>query len=214
MVERTTELTRDIDDTRERMSGTIDAIEDRVVPSRVANRRWRQARYAATRFQVRLMGAPRQAGSSVSGQASSIGSSLSDAATSAKDQVASAPDVIEEKTQGNPLVAGAIAFGLGLLIGSAAPPSAEEQHVAERIMPTVKDEAATIAKDVADTTKGEARDHLQQAKEELSDAADQVKAKAQDAAQTTKDRASDAKDEVADQAKSSANDVRSTGSTG
>jgi len=207
MAERTTELTRDISATRDRMSGTIDAIEDRVVPSRVASRRWQQARGAADRLRVRVMGAPRPAGYAARDQRSGVGSSLGDAASSAKDQLTSAPQRIEEGTQGNPLAAGAIAFGLGLLIGSAAPPSREEQQLAEQVVPMVKDEAQAIAHQVADTAKTEAQDHLEQAKGEASASAEQVKAKAQDAAATTKDHASQAKDEVSSSSGSGADDV-------
>ena len=74
MAERTTELTRDIDATRDRMSGTIDAIGDRVVPSRVANRRWAQVRDASGRMRERVMGAPRQAGSAMGQRTSDVGS--------------------------------------------------------------------------------------------------------------------------------------------
>ena len=211
MAERTTELTRDIDATRDRMSGTIDAIGDRVVPSRVANRRWAQVRDASGRMRERVMGAPRQAGSAMGQRTSDVGSTVSDAASSAKDQLASAPDAIQEKTQGNPLMAGAIAFGVGVLVGSAAPPSSNEQQLAERVMPTVKDEAQSIAQQVADTTKGEAQDHLEQAKGAMSDAAGQVKSKAQDAADTTKEAARDAKGQVSEQTRSSVDDVRSQG---
>ena len=206
MAERTTELTRDISATRDRMSGTIDAIEDRVVPSRVASRRWQQARGAADRLRVRVMGAPRPAGYAARDQRSGVGSSLGDAASSAKDQLTSAPQRIEEGTQGNPLAAGAIAFGLGLLIGSAAPPSREEQQLAEQVVPMVKDEAQAIAHQVADTAKTEAQDHLEQAKGEASASAEQVKAKAQDAAATTKDHASQAKDEVSSSSGSGSGD--------
>jgi ElaB/YqjD/DUF883 family membrane-anchored ribosome-binding protein len=209
MAERTTELTRDIDATRERMSGTIDAIEDRVVPSRVANRRWQQARGSATRLRTRVMGAPRSAGSSMSERASGAGSSLGDAASSAKDQLTSTPQRIEERTQGNPLAAGAIAFGIGVLIGSAAPPSQEEQQLAEQVTPMLKDEAQAIAHEVADTAKSEAQDHLQQVKGEASDSAERVKAKAQEAADTTKDHASEATGQVSSTARSGVDDVRS-----
>ena len=207
MAERTTELTRDIDATRERMSGTIDAIEDRVVPSRVASRRWQQARGAADRVRVRVMGAPRPAGYATGTQGSSVGSSLGDAASSAKEQLTSAPQRIEERTQGNPLAAGAIAFGLGVLLGSAAPPSQEEQQLAEQVVPKVKDEAQAIAQEVAGTAKSEAQDHMQQVKGEASASAEQVKAKAQDAAATTKDHAAQAKDEVSSSSGSGADDV-------
>src|SRR4051794_7177991 len=100
MVERTTELTQDIDATRQRMSGTIDAIEDRVVPSRVASRRWQQMRGTSDRLRGRVMGMPRAAGQSASSGASGVGSSITGVAGSAKEQLASAPDRIGEQTQG------------------------------------------------------------------------------------------------------------------
>jgi len=224
MAERTEELTRDIVATRERMSGTIDAIGDRVVPSRVVSRRWQSVRDAGGRVRQRVMGDPRPpyasignqssgtglsaVGSKMSDAASSAGSAVSDAASAAKDQLVSTPERVEQRTQGNPIAAGAIAFGLGVLIGSAAPPSKEEQELAELVLPTVREEAQAIASEVVDTTKSEAQDHLAQVKEEATEAVDQVKQQAQQGAQSTKDRATEAASDVGEQASTSVDQAR------
>jgi len=208
MAERTEELTQDIDATREHMSETIDAIGDRVSPSRVASRRWEQTREASYRMRERMMGAPRSAAASGRSAGGDLASSVGDAAGSVRSTITSAPDMVQERTQGNPLVLGAMAFGIGVLIGSAAPPSQEETKLAERVVPKVKDEAASVARDVADSTKDQAQQAMDQVKSAASDAAGAVQDKAKDAAQQTTQKASDAKDEVTSQASSSAAEVR------
>lgn len=187
MAERTTELRRDIEDTRERMTGTMDAIGDRVSPGRVVERRVTKVRAATTRVRDQVMGAPRSAVGSVRDGAGSAGSSVGDAASSAVstvgEQVQQAPQRITEGTQGNPLAAGAVAFGLGVLIGSMAPPSREEQQVAEKVLPALQDEAKAIGQSVAETAKEGAQQAVEETKAAATEAVDQVKGEAQDAAQ-------------------------------
>ena len=52
MAERTTELRRDIEETRERMTGTMDAIGDRVSPGRVVERRVNRFRQTSSRVRM------------------------------------------------------------------------------------------------------------------------------------------------------------------
>ncbi len=220
MVERTAELRSEIEATRDRMTTTVDAIGDRVSPGRIAERRWARIRQATGSASQRVMGTPKQVAGTTRDRAGGVASTLSDsasgAATSLSDTAGSlgqsighAPDRIQETTQGNPLAVGAVAFGLGVLVGSLAPPSREETQVAEKVMEPLQQEAKAIGQEVASSVQGQAKEGLAQTKQVASDAAAQVKDHAQSAAQTVSSEAKDASSEVADQAKQSAQDVRS-----
>ena len=121
-----------------------------------------------------------------SDKASSVASSVGDAATAA-------PSAARQKTQGNPLAAGLIAFGAGWLISSLLPASEKEKQAAS----TVKDKAG----EHSDTLTAPLKEAAGNAKENLQgpaqDAVTSVKDKATDAASTVKDEAASAKDDVA-----------------
>jgi uncharacterized protein YjbJ (UPF0337 family) len=179
------------------MSGTMDAIGDRVSPGRVVSRRVDRARQASTRVRHHIMGPPRSAASSVKETAGSATDTVSDAMSTVGAQVQQAPQRITEGAQGNPLAAGAVAFGLGVLLGSLAPPTREEERVAEKVLPAVQDEAKAIGQAVAES----ARDNAQQAVED-------VKGQAQEAAEEVRGRAEEAAGQVKEQAQGAAEDVK------
>ncbi len=209
MAERTEELKRDIESTRDHMGTTLDAIGDRVSPGRVVERRWNRMRQSTSRVGQSIMGAPRQAAGQVKTSIGGATDSASEGAGSLGDTLSSAPDRVQSATQGSPLAAGAVAFGLGVLLGSLAPPSQEETRLAEQVLEPLQHEAQAAAKEVAGSVKDQAQEGVEQTKAAASEAAGQVKDQAQGAAKQVSDHASQAKDEVSDQAKSSADDVRS-----
>lgn len=198
------------------MSTTMEAIGDRVSPGRVVERRWNRVRSSASGLSGRVMGAPRQAldsvGSSGSGTGPDTGGSgIGDAASSVADQVRGAPDRIQHGTEGNPLAAGAVAFGLGLLVGSMAPPAREETRLAEQLLEPVQHELQDMGREVATVAQDRAKEGAQQTAEVASDAADQVRGEAQGAAQEVKGEATDRAGQVADEAKGNAEQVRGQG---
>ncbi len=108
--------------------------------------------------------------------------------------MSSAPDAVRQRTEGNPLAAGLIAFGAGWLISSLLPASPAEQRAAS----TVKDAASEYGPPVA----RQAGQAVQGAKEQLGESARQ-------AAESVRETASDAVSAVQDQAQSAAGDVAS-----
>jgi len=69
--------------------------------------------------------------------------------SSAGDTVSNAPAVARRKAQGNPLAAGLVAFGAGLLISSLIPASTKERELAD----TVKDKAEPLKAGLTDAAK-------------------------------------------------------------
>lgn len=97
------------------------------------------------------------------------------------DTASSGTSAAAQKTRGNPLAAGLIAFGAGALLGSLVPPSMAEQRAAA----AVKDQAQPLTDNVTEAAKSVASELREQARE----AADSVETAASDAADTVKDEA-------------------------
>ena len=108
MGQGTEELKQRIEDTRSDMSGTLEAIGDRVSPSAVATRSKNRVIVGAQSVRDRVMGVAEAAQHSVS-----------DTAAHAGEAVTSAPDALASRTQGAPMVAGALAFGFYVARGFA-----------------------------------------------------------------------------------------------
>jgi hypothetical protein len=173
------DLKTNIERTRGELTADVDALADRVSPASIARRRVDSVRGSAQGVRDRVMGS----------------------VSSASDSAGSAPSAVSQKAQGNPLAAGLIAFGAGLLASSLLPATRAEQQVGT----AVKDKAV-------EPVKAFAQDQAQEAQQALrpvaTDHVAQVKESATDAAQTTADHAKSAGIDVADQARDSAAAVK------
>jgi gas vesicle protein len=110
-----------------------------------------------------------------------------------------ATNAVADILQGNPLAAGLIAFGAGLLASSLIPPSEKEREAAESLKSAaepVKTQLTDAAKDVAQGLKEPAQEAMENVKATATDAAQTVKEEGQAAASEVKDSAADAKDHV------------------
>ncbi|MGL5858019.1 MAG: DUF3618 domain-containing protein [Angustibacter sp.] len=195
------QIRADIARTRAELSRDVDSLTEQVHPKNVARRGIGKVTGRATSLKDRVMGSSREhaaAGrhavtSSVSGSVGSAAHSVSSAAGSVRGAVSDAPDQITARTQGNPLAAGLIAFGLGALVSSLLPISEEEKRAAA----TAKDRAAPLADEIGSAVK---------------DAAEQMKEPAQQAAQSVKRSASDAATAMKDHSGSVSQDLRASAS--
>ena len=196
MGQSTETLKRDIAQTRSDLSGTLDAIGDRVSPGRMIERKKNRMAEGVRNIKERVMGTASDAGHAVSGTMHDLGDTvhgIGDAATGL-------PETAKRQTQGAPLAAGAISFGVGFLIAAAIPPSQKEKELSTQLM----DKAEPIKEQLTETAH-EMVDHL---KEPATQAVAQVKGAATDAVQEMKSTATDAAHEVADHAKDAAQDVK------
>ncbi len=203
-------IRRQIEDTRRELSYDVDALNEKVNPARVMDRRVSAAKGRVNRLKERVMGTVDDTTSSAQGMASNAAGSVQNAASSAADTVQSAassaasavqqaPDTVIRQTQGNPLAAGLIAFGAGWLIGSLLPATERERQLAQQAETAVrenKDALLAPAKEVAQEMGEQLKPSAQQAVEE-------VKSTAQDAAQTVKQEGQSAAQDVQAQAQQS-----------
>ena len=207
----------DIEATRARLGTSVDAVADKLTPSNIVQRQSGKVKEAVTGVRERIMGAADTATTRVQDKVHSGGTHTSDALHStgdtlhgAKDNVSAklsdagtalsqAPDQVKAKAQGNPLAAGLIAFGAGLLVSSLIPPSRKEREAADQLKTAAQPLAGKVtdaAKDMVQDLKEPAQEAVQSVKATATDAAQAVKAEGQHAATDVKDRATDAKDNV------------------
>jgi hypothetical protein len=216
------QIRREIERTQAHLSTDVDALTEKVTPSRIVARRVDRAKAAGRRLTDRVMGSddtrsgyhydpanpygvhsgpPRHAlsdtassaASSVSDAASSAAGAVSDTASSAAAAVQEAPQALRRQTRGNPLAAGLIAFGAGWLVSSLLPASRQEQQLAQQ----ATEKAAEVGRPLAD----KARDAAMEVKDNLQEPA-------QEAVASVKDTATDAGRTVVDEGKSAAQDAQ------
>jgi hypothetical protein len=213
-------IRRQIEDTRRELSYDVDALNEKVNPARVVDRRVTAAKGKMTNLKEKVMGsahdttyhaqgAASNAAGSVQSAASSAADSVQGAAASAATAVQQAPDTIVRQTQGNPLAAGLIAFGVGWLVSSLLPASEKERQLAQQAETAIrenKDALIEPAKQVAQEIGDELKPAAQQAVES-------VKATAQDAASTVTEEGKSAAADVQGQAKQAKTTVQSQATT-
>ena len=183
----TDELSRDIERSRARLSRDVDELGDKVSPSQAMARQKQAARSRLTSMKDKVMGSVHGAVSSVGSTAGSVGSSVGGTASQAVHG-------IESRTEGNPLAAGVIAFGAGMLASSMFPASQAEQRVTQQGMDVarehaqpVMDEARSMAQDMGAELKETAREGAQEVKATAQDSAQSLKEEGRDSAQHMKD---------------------------
>jgi ElaB/YqjD/DUF883 family membrane-anchored ribosome-binding protein len=158
----------DIEQTRRELGGDVDALADKVTPSKIVERQTDKIKGGFRSLRYRVMGAAEDAGEGIG---------------DVKDRVVA-------KAEGNPIAVGLIAFGAGLLAASLIPASQREKEMAEG----VKEQAQPLVDNLKDAA-GEAGRNL---KEPAQNAATAVKDAATDAADTVTQEAKDATQEVKD----------------
>jgi len=159
-----------------------------VSPGRIVERRKNRVRNSLSSVRERVMGSATDAGHAI-GQ--SAGSTV--------DTIKGTPDAVVQQTQGSPLVAGAVAFGVGMLMASVFPASAKEQELAgelkEKAQP-LADELKGSAQEMAEHLKEPAREAMESVKQAASEGQQAVTETAKDAAGSTREAAQDATEAV------------------
>ncbi|GAA1499241.1 DUF3618 domain-containing protein [Paeniglutamicibacter kerguelensis] len=187
------EIRMDIEQTRVELRGDVDAIVDKVSPSSIAHRQNEKIKNSVRRAKDAVMGTTESASDHTHEALGEVG-----------DTVREAPARVAAQTRGNPLAAGLIAFGAGLLASSLFPSSDTEQELVKNL----KDKAEPVTSELADAAQHIAEDM----KEPVAEATEAVKSSVQESAATLKDdTASEArhlKDQADDAAANLSEDVQ------
>ncbi len=220
------EIRADIERTRAALSDDVDDLAESVKPKNVAGRQVGKVKEAASNLKERVMGADDDdySGSAV-GTVSDKGSSAKDAVTDrayaardavgdaaytakdtvseraseARDAVRDAPGRLKRRAQGNPLAAGVIAFGLGMLVSSLIPSSEKEREAVSQLQEPVKGKAAEVAKDIGESLKPAAQEAAESVKTTAQEGVESVKQEGQSAAADVKDQTQASKETVQQQ---------------
>lgn len=178
------EIRANIERSRAALSSDVDQLTDQADPRKVARRKVEDVKQSAVGLKDRVMGA--------NSDSPSLG-----------DRVSDAPSAVQAKTQGNPLAAGLVAFGVGLLVGGLIPASRQEQQAAVRLKESaepVTEQLSGAAKEVGQNLQTPAQDAVAAVKDSASDAAQTVKEQGQSAAGNVQSQATESKQNVQDSA--------------
>lgn len=204
MAEEPDRLRQEIEYTRAGLTRDVDRLAEKTSPKQVARRRW-------TTVKEKVMGSTGQArdtlgsgasaaqekasdlggtdlGGTVQEKASQLSDAAGDKAHQAAGAVRGAPRAVVTQTQGNPIAAGVIAFGVGMLAATLIPVTDAERRAGQEL----KDHSDQLTDKVKDVG---------------SDLTDEVGGTVQEAAGRVKDTAQEAVQATKEQARSSAQDT-------
>jgi hypothetical protein len=155
------------------MSETLEAIGDRVSPERMVERRKAAIGQAAHKVRDTVMGSRDYEEPRLTHLREQAGSAMSSAA----DRVQHAPDMVAEQARGNPLAAGLVAFGAGMLLATLFPETAAEHRMLDAAQPQMAlaaEELKEAGRDLAEDAKQHGQDAAAELKSAGSDAAASV----------------------------------------
>ncbi|MFF4343032.1 DUF3618 domain-containing protein [Kitasatospora sp. NPDC001540] len=209
------ELRNDVEVRRAHLARNVDLLADRMAPRRIAQRRVGAVRRRLTSAKEHVMGSVNDTGHGVlqgtgelagrvgdsAGQvADRIGDTVGEGAGQVAGAVQQAPEQVRRQTRGNPIAAGIIAFGAGMLAATLLPVSETEQRAGAQLREHA-DELVEPLKQAATQTVQEVKEEL---REPAQEAVESVRATAQEAVHTTTDAGRQA-------AQSTAEDLKQTG---
>ena len=208
-------IRREIETTRNELSSDVDALTDKVNPRRIAGDRVGQARGAFTRAKEKMMGSSSHMGQeatqrmshmagSVRDETRSLGHQSREAMGSVRDEARSLGQQSREQAQGNPMAAGLVAFGVGLLAASLIPPSGRERQLAGR--------ARSMASEHSDQLREQASKVGHQMQDNLREPAQQatqsVRSSAQQGVSAVRDQGRSAAGQVQGETHAAVDDLR------
>ena len=209
------EIRADIERTRAALSDDVDDLAESVKPKNVAGRQVGKVKEAAGNLKERVMGSDDDdysgsavgtvgdkayaAKDAVADKAYAAKDTVGERASEARDAVRDAPGRLKRRAQGNPLAAGVIAFGLGMLVSSLIPSSEKEREAVSQLQEPVKEKAAEVAKDIGEGLKPAAQEAAESVKTTAQEGVESVKQEGQSAAADVKDQAQSSKETVQQQ---------------
>jgi gas vesicle protein len=193
MAQEPERLRRDIEGTRASLTRDVDLLAEKTSPRQAARRQW-------TTVKEKVMGTADQARDTTGDKAAAVKDKVSDRAHDTADAVRSAPQAVVRQAQGNPIAAGVIAFGVGMLAATLIPVTEAERRAGRQIRDN--------SDELTDQIKDKAAELGSELKTDLQEAATQVKETAQDAAQNTGNQAQSSAQDAGEQVKQTAQQQR------
>ena len=200
------QIKAEIEATRAELSKDVDALAETVRPANVARRQKNKARSAVFGAKDKARSAVFGVKDTVMGGASQVRSASGEALQSTGGAISSAPQVVRQRAEGNPMAAGVIALGVGWLVGSLLPATRVERQAADAL----QEKAAPLAQEVSDMTK----ESVQNLQEPAQEAFAEVKSRGTDAIHTVKEEGCAAAADMADTAKQGTSNIQESSHPG
>ena len=197
--ESLTQQEREIEATRARLSRDTDELGDKLSPQRIVQRRTEAAKGRLGSMRDRVMGSASSVGGNVASTGSAVSSGASGAVGTVGDRMGDAAGMAQSRTQGNPLAAGLVAFGAGMVVSALIPPTEKEKQLSQAAVDTAREHGQPVI-DEAKSVGQEMGDNL---KESAKQAADEVRSTAQESAETVKQEGQSSAQTVTDEARPS-----------
>ncbi|MGO4582326.1 DUF3618 domain-containing protein [Arthrobacter sp. 2RAF6] len=188
MSENPDDIRSEIEETRRRLGTNVDAVADKVTPSHVVRRQTEKVKDAVFGAKENVLGAADELAHGGRSAIDDAGAAIGDV-----------PHRLAGKTQGNPLAAGLIAFGAGMLAASLIPASEKEKEGAAALKEAAEPlttELAAAAQDVAQDLQEPAQEALENVKSAASEAVENVKEESQTAVSDVADSTTAARDRI------------------
>jgi hypothetical protein len=212
------EIRADIERTRAALSDDVDDLAESVKPKNVAGRQVDKVKEATSNIKDRVMGSDDDdyhgsavgtvgdkayaAKDAVADKAYAAKDTVSEKASDAREAVRQAPSRLKRTAQGNPLAAGVVAFGLGMLVSSLIPSSEKEREAVSQLqenLEPVKEKASEVARDIGEGLKPAAQEAAESVKTTAQEGVESVKQEGQSAAADVRDQAQASKETVQQQ---------------
>jgi len=200
------QIKAEIEATRAELSKDVDALAETVRPANVARRQKNKARSAVFGAKDKARSAVFGVKDTVMGGASQVRSASGEALQSTGGAISSAPQVVRQRAEGNPMAAGVIALGVGWLVGSLLPATRVERQAADAL----QEKAAPLAQEVSDMTK----ESVQNLQEPAQEAFAEVTSRGTDAIHTVKEEGGAAAADMADTAKEGTSNIQESSHPG
>jgi F0F1-type ATP synthase membrane subunit b/b' len=157
------QLEAEIERTRTDLGNDVDALADKIRPSRIVERRVSRIKGSGSAIKDRFMGTVQEASSGV------------------HDGATAPVDMVRQRTTGNPLAVGLIAFGVGWLSASLVPATDKEKMLASNLQDAarenagpVMDELKSSGSQIAENLREPAKQAVSSVQETAGQAAQQV----------------------------------------
>jgi hypothetical protein len=157
------ELNTEIAGTRDALATDLDALQDRVSPQAIVERRKAAVRSGAQTLRTRVMGTDDESGLDSTG--------------------GGAVDVAQQRVQGSPIAAGMAAFFAGMLVSAVLPATETESQLTQKALDAAKEHGQPAVDELKSSGQAMAS--------ELKDSAQHAVSNVQDSAQESAERMRD-----------------------
>lgn len=208
---------------KETVADKVDEVRDHVDPTRLVKRRSDHLRRRVKDALGSVMGSTpdaRSAAVAATSTAAAHTRELSQRAGQATADVVhgarEAPSALRAKAEGNPLAAGLVALGAGMLAASLLPRGEREQQAIDRLkqqLEPVRQQALEAGRSVAGELSQSAQQGVQAVKESAAHAAEEIKGDAYSAVEEVKGTAQSSAAEVKEEVVSASEQVKDDATT-